>query len=126
MTVRSIFHALKHGACARCPSCGEGPMFEGYLTVREHCPACGEDLSHQRADDAPPYIVMMIVGHVVVGLMLGYEIAFTPPMWQHAAIFLPMAVAMSLVLLRPVKGGLVGFQWASGMHGFGPDGERWT
>ena len=126
MTDRSIFHALKHGASARCPSCGKGPMFKGFLKVRDVCPACGEDLSHQRADDAPPYIVMMIVGHVVVALMLGYEIAYTPPMWQHAAIWLPLTVAMSLVLLRPVKGGLVGFQWACGMHGFGPDGERWT
>ncbi len=126
MTDRSILHALKHGALARCPSCGEGPIFDGYLTVRTACPCCGEDLSHQRADDAPPYIVMMIVGHVVVGLMLGFEIAFKPPMWEHAAIFLPMTVIMSLVLLRPIKGGLIAFQWASGMHGFGPDAERWS
>jgi len=123
---RSMFRSLQRGASARCPSCGEGQLFDGFLTVRDTCPSCGEALHHQRADDAPPYIVTFVVGHVVVALMLYYEIFVHPPMWQHAAIFLPMTVIMSLALLRPVKGGLVGFQWAKGMHGFGPDGERWT
>ncbi|MEO1103738.1 MAG: DUF983 domain-containing protein [Pseudomonadota bacterium] len=101
-------------------------MFDGYLTVRNACPECGEDLSHQRADDAPPYIVMFIVGKVVVGLMLMLEVAMHPPLWQHAAIFLPMTIIMSLGLLRPVKGSLVGLQWAKRMHGFDPKGDRWT
>jgi len=126
MTERSIPLALRRGASALCPSCGKGPMFEGFLKVRDACPVCGEHLHHQRADDAPPYIVMFIVGHVVVALMLFYEVAYAPPLWHHAALFLPLTIAMSLALLRPVKGGLVAFQWAKGMHGFGPDGERWT
>ncbi|MEM6762047.1 MAG: DUF983 domain-containing protein [Pseudomonadota bacterium] len=123
---RSLYDALRFGMASKCPRCGSGAMFKGFLTVRDSCEKCGEALHHQRADDAPPYIVMFIVGHVVVGAMLTYEIASTPPLWLHAAIFLPLTIVMSLVLLRPVKGGLVGFQWAKRMHGFGPDGDRWT
>ncbi|GAB5447354.1 DUF983 domain-containing protein [Gymnodinialimonas sp.] len=126
MTDRSIIEAIARGSLCRCPSCGKGPLFQGFLTVNDMCPRCGEALHHHRADDAPPYIVTLIVGHVVVGLMLTYEMMRMPPMWVHAIIFLPMAVLMSLALLRPVKGALVGFQWAAGMHGFHPDGERWT
>ncbi|WMS42733.1 DUF983 domain-containing protein [Acuticoccus sp. MNP-M23] len=126
MMPRSMLRSLQRGASAKCPRCGEGPLFDGFLAIRHTCPSCGEALHHQRADDAPPYIVCFIVGHVVVGLMLYYEIFVHPPLWQHAAIFLPMTVILSLALLRPVKGGLVGFQWAKGMHGFGADSERWT
>ena len=126
MTPRSMPEAVKRGTQARCPKCGEGALFEGYLTVRDTCPACGEALHHQRADDAPPYIVMLVVGHVVVGLMLFYEMLYQPPLWLHAAIFLPLTVILSLAMLRPVKGALVGFQWAKEMHGFSVDGERWT
>jgi len=125
MTDRSILNALMRGTRCKCPCCGAGPIFEGYLTTRPRCPNCGEDMSHHRADDAPPYIVTLIVGHVVVAVMLTYEMAYAPPMWLHAAIFLPLTIIMSLGLLRPVKGALIGFQWAAGMHGFAPDGERW-
>ncbi|MEM7693596.1 MAG: DUF983 domain-containing protein [Pseudomonadota bacterium] len=118
---RDMFASVRRGAAARCPKCGEGALFDGFLGVHDRCPHCGEDLSHQRADDAPPYIVMFIVGHVVVGLMLYYEVVAQPPLWVHAAVFLPMTVVLSLLLLRPVKGGLIGFQWARRLHGFGGD-----
>lgn len=126
MTNRSILEAMTRGFIGRCPKCGEGGIFRGFLTVNDYCPACGEALHHHRADDAPPYIVILVVGHVVVGLMLSLEMARMPPMWVHAVIFLPMTLAMSLALLRPVKGALIGLQWAVRMHGFHPDGERWT
>lgn len=126
MMPRSMVRSLQRGANAKCPKCGEGRMFEGFLTVRDTCPNCGEALHHQRADDAPPYIVCFIVGHVVVGTMLYYEVLVHPPMWLHAIIFLPLTVVLSLALLRPVKGTLIALQWAKGMHGFGADGERWT
>lgn len=122
MIERSVLTAILRGARGHCPNCGIGPMFTGFLTVRDACPDCGEALHHHRADDAPPYVVMFIVGHVVVGLMLFYEIVYTPPMWQHALIFLPLTIVMSLVLLQPVKGALVGLQWANRMHGFGTEG----
>ncbi|WP_420391733.1 DUF983 domain-containing protein [Acuticoccus sp.] len=121
MTDRSPFESILRGARRRCPRCGTGRLFEGFLKVRHDCASCGEALHHHRADDAPPYVVMLIVGHVVVGAMLYLEIAYAPAMWVHAAIFLPLTVAMSLLLLEPTKGALVGLQWANRMHGFDPN-----
>ena len=121
MSERSLLQAMLRGALARCPHCGIGPMFEGFLGVHDACPHCGEELHHHRADDAPPYVVMFIVGHVVIGAMLVYEMAAQPAMWLHAAIFMPMTVIMSLALLRPVKGALIALQWAKRMHGFDPE-----
>ena len=121
MTERSVWTAMWRGMNSRCPECGEGALYDGFIKVHDACPACGEALHHHRADDAPPYIVMMIVGHVVVAVMLVYEIAMSPALWLHAAIFLPLTVVLSLLLMRPTKGALVGLQWANRMHGFDPD-----
>ncbi|WP_026380187.1 DUF983 domain-containing protein [Afifella pfennigii] len=118
---RPLLRALASGAAARCPNCFRGPMFSGFLRVREQCDHCGEALHHHRADDAPPYFVVFIVGHVVVALALAMELALVPPLWVHMALWLPLTVAMSLILLRPAKGATVALQWALGMHGFDPD-----
>lgn len=126
MTDRSLISAMIRGARRRCPACGAGAMFDRFLKVHERCPACAEELHHHRADDAPPYVVMFIVGHVVVAAMLWYEIAYHPAMWLHAAIFLPLTVLLSLALMQPVKGALVGLQWANEMHGFDPQEKRQT
>ena len=83
------------------------------------CAACGEALHHQRADDAPPYFTMLIVGHVVVGGALGVERAFAPHMMVHMLLWLPLTLLLSLWLLPRVKGALIGLQWAHRMHGFG-------
>ena len=64
-------------------------MFRRYLKVADNCPHCGEALHHQRADDAPPYFTIVIVGHVVVSLVLAVEMAYRPPLWLHAALWLP-------------------------------------
>lgn len=116
---RDIMQAMGRGALCRCPACGKGPLYSKYLKVVHTCDGCGTDLHHQRADDAPPYFTMMIVGHVVVGGLLALEVAYHPPTWVHLAIWLPLLVIMSLVLLPIVKGALVGLQWALRMHGFG-------
>ena len=112
MVERSVLGALISGLRCRCPSCGAGRMFHGYLKVNDACPRCGEALFHHRADDAPPYVVMLIVGHILVAIMLWLEIAYTPALWLHAAIFLPLTIVLSLALLPPVKGALVAVQWA--------------
>lgn len=101
-------------------------MFRRYLKVADHCPACGEALHHHRADDAPPYFTIVIVGHVVVGLVLAVEMAYRPPLWLHAALWLPLTVLLALLILPSVKGALIGLQWALLMHGFDPDGEEET
>ena len=85
------------------------------------CEACGLELSHHRADDMPPYIVIMIVGHIVVGLNLMFEQQAEWPLWVHYAIWPALTVISALALLQPVKGALVGYQWALKMHGFDPD-----
>jgi len=83
------------------------------------CEVCGEEMKHHRADDLPAYLVVMIVGHVVVGAFLGAEMMFKLSTWQHLAIWGPLTLVMALALLQPVKGAVVGLQWALYMHGFG-------
>lgn len=94
-------------------------MFRSYLKVCDRCSECGEELHHHRADDAPPYFTILIVGHVLIGGVLALEQAYAPASWIHAAIWLPLGVVMSLVLLPIAKGALIGLQWALRMHGFG-------
>jgi uncharacterized protein (DUF983 family) len=98
-------------------------MFRAFLKVADHCPACGEALHHQRADDAPAYFVILVVGHVVVPMVVAVEMAFAPAYWIHIALWLPLMVGLSLALLQPIKGAIVGWQWAMRMHGFDPVAE---
>ncbi len=118
---RALGGAMVRGFRGRCPNCGEGRLFRAYLKVVDRCAACGTELFHQRADDAPPYFVTLITGHVVVPGALAVEVAFAPPLWMHALIWGPLTIAMALGLLQPVKGAIVGWQWATYMHGFDPD-----
>src|ERR1043166_1388046 len=110
--------ALLRGFACRCPACGKGSMFRAYLKVADSCPACGEELHPQRADDFPAYVVMFIVGHVVVPLVFLVELHFAPPTYVHFALWLPITAGLALALLQPVKGTIVALQWALGMHGF--------
>ena len=125
---RPVWAAMWRGLRGACPKCGHGKLFASFLKVNESCPACGEELHHHRADDAPPYFTIFIAGHILVPLVLGVERLWTPALWVHMALWLPVTLALCLALLPPVKGALVGLQWALRMHGFdGPvrdlDGE---
>jgi uncharacterized protein (DUF983 family) len=113
-----VWQAMRRGFHGRCPSCGEGRMFRAFLKVSDACPACGEELHHQRADDFPAYIVIVIVGHIVVPLVLMVETNFSPPYWLHMVLWPAAVLGLGLALLQPVKGAVVGMQWALGMHGF--------
>ncbi len=93
-------------------------LFSSYLKTANTCTACGEELFHHRADDAPPYFTIFIVGHIVVPLLMTVELLYGPPVWLHLAIWLPLTVLLSLALLPIVKGAIVGLQWALKMHGF--------
>ncbi len=99
---------LKRGLRGRCPVCGTGKLFNGFLRVVDRCRDCGTELGQVRADDAPPYFTIVIVGHVVIPLMLWLERAQTPPLWVHSAIFLPLTVGLALALIRPIKGATLG------------------
>jgi len=120
---RDVWRALRLGFAERCPACGKGAVFGRYLKVRDACPSCGEALHHHRADDAPPYFTILVVGHIVVGGLLAMERAFSPPGWVQAAIWLPLTVILTLFLLPRVKGALIALQWALYMHGFGGAGD---
>jgi uncharacterized protein (DUF983 family) len=124
MEERSVQNAMLRGAMCRCPNCGEGRLFRRYLKVVDRCGKCGEELFHERAHDAPPYVVMSIVGHIVVGGILSVEVAWHPEVWVHLVIWLPLTIILSLALLQPVKGALIGMQWALRMHGFGGEEEH--
>lgn len=115
----TMITALARGAQSKCPACGEGHLFRKYLKVADRCDVCGEELHHHRADDMPAYIVMSIVGHIVVGLVLWTEFRYGWPMWLHLSLWLPLTVVLTLALLQPVKGFIVGLQWSLRMHGFG-------
>ena len=115
---RDVWQAIGRGGRLRCPACGRGHMFHRYLKVADHCPACGEALHHQRADDAPPYMTILIVGHIVVPLLLTVERGWHPPEWVHAVLWLPLTLILALSILPVTKGGLIGLQWALRMHGF--------
>lgn len=110
--------AFGRGLRMKCPNCGKGSMFRAYLKVADTCSHCGEELHHQQADDAPPYFTIFLVGHIIVPLVLIVEKVFFPPMWLHFALWLPLTIVLSLGLLPMVKGALVAYQWALGMHGF--------
>lgn len=110
--------ALRRGFACRCPHCGTGRMFGAFLKVRDRCDVCGEELFHQRADDFPPYLVIIIVGHLVVTMILVTEIEFAPPLWLQMSMWVPVTIGLSLALLQPVKGAVVALQWSLRMHGF--------
>jgi uncharacterized protein (DUF983 family) len=100
------------GLACKCPACGEGPVFAGYLRVTPKCAVCGETLDDLRADDAPPYFTIFIVGHIIVPLILILERAYMPPIWVHMVLWLPLTTLLSLAFLRPIKGAVVGVLWA--------------
>ncbi len=120
---RDTLQAMRRGFMGRCPHCGEGKMFQGYLKAVHTCSVCSEQLDLHRADDLPAYVVILIVGHVVVGLNLTLERAADWPLWVHFAIWPTLALVLTLGLLQPVKGALIGYQWALHLHGFDQHGD---
>ena len=118
---RPLLPAMRRGWRGRCPNCGQGRLFGAFLKVVDRCAVCGMEYFHQRADDAPPYFVILITGHIVVPIALLVETEFSPPLWVHAALWGPLTLALALGLLQPVKGAIVAWQWANYMHGFDPN-----
>lgn len=115
---RPMKPAMLRGFRRRCPSCGEGHMFDGYLKVVHECPVCHEDLHHHRADDGPAYLTILIVGHLLAVLMHFVWQSFRPEPLVMATILGTASVALSLILLPRLKGLVVAIQWSRRMHGF--------
>jgi uncharacterized protein (DUF983 family) len=117
---RSVGQAVWRGMKLRCPKCGKGHLFRAYLKVVDKCEVCGEEMFHHRADDLPPYVAILIVGHLIVGAMLELEFHAEIAPWIYMVTMLPLAVILPLAMLPSIKGAVVGLQWANRMYGFDP------
>ena len=111
--------AFGAGVRGRCPACGQGRLFEGFLSVRKQCEVCGADLSAQDSGDGPAAFIILIVGGVVVAAAGITEVMYQPPTWLHLVLWLPLTVIGVLALMRPFKGGLIGLQWKHRREDFG-------
>jgi uncharacterized protein (DUF983 family) len=116
---RERWPAMMKGMRGKCPSCGETKLFVSGLKVQDKCNNCHEEFHHHRADDLPAYLNIFVVGHVVVALIMSalkYDIV---SMWTGMFITIGITIVISILLMRPLKGMVVGLQWAMRMHGFG-------
>jgi uncharacterized protein (DUF983 family) len=121
MQERPLGPALMKGFRRRCPNCGKGALLHSFLKVNDRCSVCDQDLSHSRADDAPAYLTILLVGHLMAPLLHIVFVRWRPEPLIMFTIFAVGCVALSLYLLPRLKGVVVAFQWARRMHGFGTD-----
>lgn len=106
------------GLAGRCPRCGRGRLFRGFLTVAPRCEACGLDLSVQDSGDGPAAFIILIVGFVVVGAALIVEVRYGWPVWLHLLVWLPLTLVLCLALMRPFKATLIALQYKHRRHEF--------
>lgn len=106
------------GLAGRCPRCGQGRLFKGFLSVIPRCEVCGLDLSAQDSGDGPAAFIILFAGFIVVGAALIVEVLYAPPVWVHLAIWLPLAVVFCLLPMRPLKGLLIALQYRYRRHEF--------
>jgi uncharacterized protein (DUF983 family) len=106
---------VRRGLGLRCPQCGEGRLFARFLKVRERCEACGQDNTIYPSDDAPPYLTLFLVGHLILPFMFWLDKAWEPAVWVQLAIWLPLITIVTLATLPYMKGAVVGFAWATGV-----------
>jgi uncharacterized protein (DUF983 family) len=99
------------GLACRCPRCGQGKLLQGFLDIRPRCEVCGLDYGFADAGDGPAVFVIRAAGFIVVGSALVVEVLYEPPLWLHAALWLPLILATTLLPLRPIKGLLIAVQF---------------
>ena len=104
------------GIFGRCPRCGEGRLFDGYIKVGTSCPNCGLDYGFADAGDGPAVFVILLIGFLVVGLALWAEVSFSLPLWLHLLIWIPLSLGLCLLLLRALKGVLITLQYRNNAH----------
>ena len=102
---------VKTGLAGKCPRCGRGGLFDGYLSVAKTCSSCGLPFDFADGGDGAAWFVMLFVGFAGVGSILGIEAAYQPPFWVHVLLAIPLLIVLPLVLLRPAKGVLLCQQW---------------
>lgn len=116
---RPVVPALLKGMRGKCPSCGNSRLFNGGLKVINKCDVCHEEFHHHRADDLPAYLNIFIVGHIVVAATMIVMDMKILSLWPLVTLSATSAVVLAFLLMRPLKGMIVGIQWALRMHGFG-------
>jgi uncharacterized protein (DUF983 family) len=117
---RKLWQAIGRGFIGRCPNCGQGKLFRAFLKVTDQCEVCGEQFHHHRADDLPAYLSIVVVGHVVIFLMVELAMQATISPMVLLLTLIPLSLVLAFSLIQPIKGAVVGLQWANYMHGFDP------
>ncbi len=111
VTNDGISKAILAGLSCRCPRCGRGKLFQGFLTLRPRCEACGLDYDFADSGDGPAVFIMLLAGFIVVGAALITEVVYQPPYWVHAVLWLPLILIVTLGPLRPMKGLMIALQY---------------
>ncbi len=114
---RPILASVLRGFRNRCPNCGRGALLAGYLLPHEACSSCRERTGEIMAQDAPPYITILIVGHIIVPLIVLWEKLAPPPLWAHYLVWFSSALVLTLGLLPRIKGAWMGLMWALRLTG---------
>ncbi|MCT7373568.1 DUF983 domain-containing protein [Chelativorans salis] len=102
---------VRAGLFGRCPRCGEGRLFSGFLSIGKRCANCGLDYGFADSGDGPAAFVILIIGFIVVGLALWLEVTTSAPLWLHFLLWVPLTLVLSLVALRLIKGLLIALQY---------------
>jgi uncharacterized protein (DUF983 family) len=107
----TLSQTAMRGLACKCPRCGKGKLYSGFLTLRPNCEVCGLDYAFIDAGDGPAIFIIMIAGFIVVGSALVVEIKYQPPFWVHAALWGPLILATTLLPLRSMKALLIALQY---------------
>jgi uncharacterized protein (DUF983 family) len=110
-TITTLSGSVRAGLSCACPRCGQGKLFQGFLTLAPRCAVCGLDYDFADSGDGPAVFIMFLAGFVVVGAALVTEIVYRPPYWVHAALWLPLILIVTLGTLRPMKGLMIALQF---------------
>lgn len=114
----SYWQAIQRSALCKCPRCGRGRLFGKWLKTAKQCADCGQDWTHERADDFPAYLSILITGHILAPIMISLATDFQLQPMTIVAILIPSAVTMLLAMLQPAKGAVIATQWWHGLNGF--------
>lgn len=102
---------FKTGLACRCPRCGRGRLYKGFLALQDRCSACGLDYSQADSGDGPAVFIMLLLGAVIVFLALMVEVTYQPPLWVHAMLWPPLILGGSIAMLRPMKATMIALQY---------------
>lgn len=115
---RSFRAALPAALACRCPACGSAPLFRAFLKPVDKCRACGQDWTHQQADDFPAYLVILILGHLLVPIVIEVNFMLPLPLLWQMILWPALTAVLALLMIQPAKAAVIAWQWSHRMHGF--------